>query len=174
MYPSRKLLVLFFASISLSMAKPTFVSLPIMSISHSNPLRFEISRSSAIPISEMASSDSRESSAFPRHGHLQHTDPDSNTTASFFTHFSFSVQNVNPDSSGDGLSFFLSHDNDTLGSPGSYLGLVNSSQPMKNRFVAIEFNTKLDPHFNDPSGNHVGDSLNSIATSDPSVCLKLI
>lgn len=42
---------------------------------------------------------------------------------------------------------------------------------MKNRFVAIEFDTKLDPHFNDPSGNHVGldvDSLNSIATSDPS------
>ncbi|KFK27153.1 hypothetical protein AALP_AA8G342100 [Arabis alpina] len=97
-------------------------------------------------------------------------DPDSNTTASFTTHFSFSVQNVNLDSSGDGLSFFLSHDNDTLGSPGGYLGLVNSTQPMKNRFVAIEFDTKLDSQFKDPNGNHIGldvDSLNSIATSDP-------
>lgn len=47
---------------------------------------------------------------------------------------------------------------------------------MKNRFVAIEFDTKSDPLFNDPSGNHVGldvDSLNSIATSDPSVSSQI-
>ncbi|CAA7042401.1 unnamed protein product [Microthlaspi erraticum] len=55
MSPSRKLLVPW-------RNQPSY--LPIMSISHSNPSRFETSRSSAIPISETASSDSRESSAF--------------------------------------------------------------------------------------------------------------
>ncbi|XP_021906073.1 probable L-type lectin-domain containing receptor kinase S.7 [Carica papaya] len=98
-------------------------------------------------------------------------DQESNTTASFSTEFSFSIRNANPGSSfGDGLAFFLSPDNQTLGSPGGYLGLVNSSQLTKNKFLAIEFDTRLDPHFNDPSDNHVGldiDSLISIKTADP-------
>lgn len=68
------------------------------------------------------------------------------------------------------MAFFLSPDNQTLGSPGQgYLGLVNSSQLTKNRFIAVEFDTRLDPHFQDPSNNHVGldiDSLNSIKTAD--------
>lgn len=97
-------------------------------------------------------------------------DSESNTTASFSTRFSFSITNVNPSSYGDGLAFFLSPENETLGSPGGYLGLVNSSQLTKNRFVAVEFDTRLDPHFNDPNDNHVGldiDSLNSMKTADP-------
>uniref|UniRef100_A0A5B7BZ38 non-specific serine/threonine protein kinase n=1 Tax=Davidia involucrata TaxID=16924 RepID=A0A5B7BZ38_DAVIN len=97
-------------------------------------------------------------------------DPESNTTASFSTRFSFSINNINPTSFGDGLTFFLSPDNQTLGSPGGYLGLVNSSQLTKNKFVAIEFDTRLDLHFNDPNDNHVGldiDSLVSIKTADP-------
>ncbi|XP_059666563.1 probable L-type lectin-domain containing receptor kinase S.7 [Cornus florida] len=96
-------------------------------------------------------------------------DPQSNTTPSFSTRFSFSINNVNPASFGDGLTFFLSPDNQTLGSPGGYLGLVNSSQLTKNRFVAVEFDTKLDLHFDDPSNHHVGldiDSLKSIKTAD--------
>ncbi|KAL6975191.1 putative L-type lectin-domain containing receptor kinase S.7 [Sarracenia purpurea var. burkii] len=84
------------------------------------------------------------------------SDPNSNLTASFSTRFSFSVNNVNPSSSGDGLTFFLSPDNRTLGSPGGYLGLVNSSQSTKNKFVAVEFDTKLDSDFDDPNDNHVG------------------
>ncbi|KAM1494333.1 hypothetical protein EV2_029696 [Malus domestica] len=97
-------------------------------------------------------------------------DPESNITASFSTKFTFSIANVNPSSNGDGMSFFLSPDNRMLGSPGGYLGLVNSSQVTKNKFVAIEFDTKLDLHFNDPNDNHVGldiESLNSIKTADP-------
>jgi hypothetical protein len=96
-------------------------------------------------------------------------DPESNVTASFSTRFSFSIANVNPSSFGDGLAFFLSPDNQTLGSSGGYLGLVNASQLTKNKFVAIEFDTRLDPHFDDPSGNHVGldiESLISIKTGD--------
>ncbi|KAK6947096.1 Legume lectin domain [Dillenia turbinata] len=99
-------------------------------------------------------------------------DPNSNSIASFSTKFSFSISNINPTSYGDGLTFFLSPDNQTLGSPGGYLGLVNSSQLTKNRFIAVEFDTKLDTHFNDLNENHVGldiDCLNSIKTADPMI-----
>lgn len=94
-------------------------------------------------------------------------DPETNITASFSTRFAFSIDNVNPNSFGDGLTFFLSPNNQTLGSSGGYLGLVNSSQLTKNRFIAIEFDTRLDLHFDDPDENHVGldiDSLISIKT----------
>ncbi|CAH9083674.1 unnamed protein product [Cuscuta europaea] len=99
-------------------------------------------------------------------------DQESNTTASFSTRFSFSIDNVNPASFGDGLAFFLAADNQTLGSPGGFLGLVNSSQPTKNKFVAVEFDTKQDLEFSDPDGNHVGldlDSLVSIKTANASL-----
>ena len=59
--------------------------------------------------------------------------------------------------------------NEFLGSPGGSLGLVNSSQLTKNRFIVVEFDTRLDSHFGDPSENHVGldiDSLNSIKTAN--------
>ncbi|KAJ6417036.1 hypothetical protein OIU84_002850 [Salix udensis] len=98
------------------------------------------------------------------------SDQESNTTASFSTRFSFSILDVNENSYGDGLSFFLSQDNQTLGNPGGYLGLVNSSQLTRNRFVAVEFDTRLDARFNDPNDHHVGldiGSLNSIKTADP-------
>uniref|UniRef100_B9I876 Legume lectin domain-containing protein n=1 Tax=Populus trichocarpa TaxID=3694 RepID=B9I876_POPTR len=39
----------------------------------------------------------------------------------------------------------------------------------KNKFVAIEFDTKLDAHFNDPNDHYVGlniNSLDSIKTTD--------
>ncbi|KAG6423876.1 hypothetical protein SASPL_114281 [Salvia splendens] len=97
-------------------------------------------------------------------------DPQTNVTASFSTRFSFSIHNLNPASFGDGLTFFLSPNSQTSGSPGGYLGLVNSSQLTKNRFVALEFDTKLDLHFDDPDDNHVGldvDSLISIETANP-------
>lgn len=101
---------------------------------------------------------------------VQFFDSETNITASFSAKFSFSISNVNPtSSSGDGLAFFLSPDNHTLGSPGGYLGLVNSSELTKNRFIAFEFDTKLDPHFNDPNDNHVGldvDSLISMQTAN--------
>ncbi|XP_010252781.1 PREDICTED: probable L-type lectin-domain containing receptor kinase S.7 [Nelumbo nucifera] len=99
-------------------------------------------------------------------------DPVTNITASFSTRFSFSITNVSSGSYGDGLTFFLSPNNRTLGSSGGFLGLVNSSQLTKNRFVAVEFDTRLDSHFNDPNDNHIGldiDTLNSIKTADPTL-----
>ncbi|OVA10820.1 Protein kinase domain [Macleaya cordata] len=97
-------------------------------------------------------------------------DRNTNISASFSTKFSFSITNVNPGSFGDGLAFFISPDNQTIGSTGGYLGLVNSSQLTKNKFVAVEFDTRLDPQFDDPNYNHIGldiDNLISIKTADP-------
>ncbi|KAI7740759.1 hypothetical protein M8C21_001192 [Ambrosia artemisiifolia] len=103
-------------------------------------------------------------------------DPTTNSSSSFSTQFSFSVNNPNRISSfGDGISFFLSSSNHTLGSPGSYLGLVNSSSLTNNNnntFIAIEFDTRLDTRFNDPNDNHVGldiNSLTSVKTADCSL-----
>ncbi|KVI02333.1 Concanavalin A-like lectin/glucanase superfamily [Cynara cardunculus var. scolymus] len=101
---------------------------------------------------------------------IRFSDNRTNSTASFTTRFSFSIVSLNPLSSvGDGLSFFISPENHTLGSPGGYLALVNSSKLTQNKFIAIEFDTRLDPYFNDPNENHIGldiNSLNSIKTSD--------
>ncbi|KAL7249103.1 hypothetical protein ACSBR1_011297 [Camellia fascicularis] len=84
--------------------------------------------------------------------------------------FSLKVKNLNPTSFGNGLCFFLSPENRNLGSQGRHLRLVNSSQLTKNKFVAVEFDTRLDSQFNDPNDNHVGldiESLVSIKTADP-------
>ncbi|XP_051133632.1 probable L-type lectin-domain containing receptor kinase S.7 [Andrographis paniculata] len=87
-------------------------------------------------------------------------------TASFSTRFAFSIENINPSSPGDGLTFFISGDNQTLGSPGAFLGLVNASavRPPENNssFIAVEFDTRLDPHFHDPDDNHVGFDIDSL------------
>ncbi|KAI6681341.1 hypothetical protein NL676_035222 [Syzygium grande] len=101
---------------------------------------------------------------------IEFFDRESSTTASFSTTFAFSVGNVNPASFGDSLAFFLSPGNETLGSPGGYLGLVKSSQLTKNAFFAVEFDTRIDLHFGHPSKNHVGldiDRLVSVKTEDP-------
>jgi serine/threonine protein kinase len=87
-----------------------------------------------------------------------------NTTSSFSTTFSFSITNPNnPTSFGDGIAFFLSPNNLSSSSSRSTFGL-----PIN--FVAVEFDTRFDPRFNDPNENHIGfniDTLNSMKTVDP-------
>ncbi|GJS68160.1 probable L-type lectin-domain containing receptor kinase S.7 [Tanacetum coccineum] len=102
---------------------------------------------------------------------IRFSDNRTNSTTSFVTNFTFVVRNVNSEKpvSGGGVAFFLSPKNDTLGSPDGFLGLVNASELTKNKFIAVEYDTRLDPHFNDPNDNHVGldvDSLDSVATVD--------
>nr|XP_010943363.1 probable L-type lectin-domain containing receptor kinase S.7 [Elaeis guineensis] len=93
---------------------------------------------------------------------IQFYDPRENTSASFSTKFSFSITNPNPESYGDGLTFFMSPGNGTLGSTGGYLGLFNSLSASNNvSIIAIEFDTRLDEGFNDSSDNHVGFDINS-------------
>ncbi|KAB2604113.1 L-type lectin-domain containing receptor kinase S.7 [Pyrus ussuriensis x Pyrus communis] len=87
-------------------------------------------------------------------------DPESNITASFSTKFTFSIANVNPSSYGTACRF----------SSRRTTGCSAAPAAIWNKFVAIEFDTKLDLHFNDPNDHHVGldiESLNSIKTADP-------
>ncbi|WOL17191.1 putative L-type lectin-domain containing receptor kinase S.7 [Canna indica] len=86
---------------------------------------------------------------------IRFLDPPANASASFATKFSFSITNPDPDGgAGDGLTFFLSPGNSTLGSAGGYLGLFNSSAAPaagSGSIIAIEF----DDH------NHVGLDVDS-------------
>lgn len=85
-------------------------------------------------------------------------DPATNSAASFSTSFSFSITNTDPGTSGDGLTFFLSPENQTLGAAGESLGLFNASQPSPpdSSIVAVEFDTFMNAGVGDPSSNHVG------------------
>ncbi|CAA6670694.1 unnamed protein product [Spirodela intermedia] len=85
-------------------------------------------------------------------------DPATNSSASFSTRFSFSITNTDPGTSGDGLTFFLSPENQTLGAAGESLGLFNASQPSPadSSIVAVEFDTFMNAGIGDPSSNHVG------------------
>ncbi|XP_019193388.1 PREDICTED: probable L-type lectin-domain containing receptor kinase S.7 [Ipomoea nil] len=91
-------------------------------------------------------------------------DKHANLAASFSTKFTFLIDSVNPWSSGGGFCFFLSPYNHTLGSSGGFLGLVDSTQITKNRFVAVEFDTEQDLHFDDPDENHVGLDIDTIVS----------
>ncbi|XP_074587579.1 putative L-type lectin-domain containing receptor kinase S.7 [Curcuma longa] len=90
--------------------------------------------------------------------------------SSFATKFSFFVSN--PDDAGDGLTFFLSPSNATLGAAGAYLGLFTPSPEanhLNGSVIAVEFDARLDAGFGDPSANHVGLDLDapvSIAAVD--------
>nr|GMC72387.1 probable L-type lectin-domain containing receptor kinase S.7 [Ipomoea batatas] len=84
--------------------------------------------------------------------------------SSFSTRFTFRIESVNAWSSGGGFSFFLSPENHTLGSPGGFLGLMDSTQITKNRFVAVEFDTEQDLQFDDPDENHVGLDIETIVS----------
>ncbi|GAU34076.1 hypothetical protein TSUD_255720 [Trifolium subterraneum] len=90
-----------------------------------------------------------------------------NNTSSFSTTFSFSNTNPNnPTSFGDGIAFFLSPNN--LSSSSS--SITTTTFGLSTNFVAVEFDTRFDPRFNDPNGNHIGfdiDTLNSMKTVDP-------
>ncbi|KAF3331416.1 putative L-type lectin-domain containing receptor kinase S.7 [Carex littledalei] len=88
---------------------------------------------------------------------IQFFDPLTNTSASFSTKFSFSITNQNPGSFGDGLTFFISPSNSSLGATGGFLGVFNSNNSTDNgTLIAIEFDTLLNEEFNDTTDNHVG------------------
>ncbi|KAK0584128.1 hypothetical protein LWI29_008065 [Acer saccharum] len=90
--------------------------------------------------------------------------PETHAPASFSTFFSFSVLNLNPSSIGGGLAFVISPDDDTVGSAGGSLGLLDEGG-LATGFVAVEFDTLMDVEFKDINGNHVGLDLNSMVSS---------
>ncbi|KAK1256618.1 L-type lectin-domain containing receptor kinase VIII.2 [Acorus gramineus] len=84
---------------------------------------------------------------------------------SFSTFFSFSVTNLNPSSIGGGLAFLLSPDDQSLGDPGGYLGILNATTAGIDDVVAVEFDTLMDVEFEDVNGNHVGVDLGSLVSA---------
>ncbi|CAA0838645.1 Probable L-type lectin-domain containing receptor kinase S.7 [Striga hermonthica] len=167
----RNLLVFFIFPIISTMASPGNVDLsfPSFSLRNLTLLGDSYLRGGVVGLTRELTVPSSSSGSAIYNNPVQFFDPETNTTASFSTRFSFSVNNVNPASFGDGLTFFLSPNDRALGSSGGYLGLFNSSQLTKNRFIAVEFDTRLDLHFGDPDDNHVGldiDSLISVKTAN--------
>ncbi|KAL5548635.1 hypothetical protein UlMin_003866 [Ulmus minor] len=179
--PPRKLLVFFFSLLLFHFSNPPFgfaqnenvsFDFPSFSLRNFTLLGDSYLRNGVLGLTRELGVPSSSAGSVIFNNPIKFFEPESNTTASFSTRFSFTISNVNPNSFGDGLSFFLSPENRTLGSPGGYLGLVNSSQLTQNKFVAIEFDTRQDFHFKDPSDNHVGldiESLNSIKTANPTL-----
>ncbi|XP_031253576.1 L-type lectin-domain containing receptor kinase VIII.1 [Pistacia vera] len=91
-------------------------------------------------------------------------EPGTHSPTSFSTFFSFSISNLNPSSIGAGLAFVISPDDDTLGSAGGSLGLLDD-RGLAMGFVAVEFDTLMDVEFKDINGNHVGLDLNSMVST---------
>ncbi|XP_057855684.1 L-type lectin-domain containing receptor kinase VIII.1 [Cryptomeria japonica] len=96
---------------------------------------------------------------------VQLLDPKTNTSVSFRTMFSFSITNVDPVSFGEGLAFVITPDNNTVGSAGPFLGLVNASTQIDDtRTIAVEFDTFLDVQFHDPNANHIGLDIGNLTS----------
>ncbi|KAL1547305.1 non-specific serine/threonine protein kinase [Salvia divinorum] len=94
-------------------------------------------------------------------------DPSSRLPASFETTFSFRIRG-GPGEAGPtsgGLSFVIAPDELTTGRPGPWLGMLNDACEDGYRVVAVEFDTRMNPEFGDPSDNHVGVNLGSIVSA---------
>ncbi|KAF6163639.1 hypothetical protein GIB67_036099 [Kingdonia uniflora] len=97
---------------------------------------------------------------------IRFLDPKTSSTASFSSQFSFSITPSNPSSSfGDGIAFLITSHSRVFGTTNGYIGLP----PNNMSFVAVEFDTSLDPYLGDINDNHIGldiDSVVSVASTD--------
>ncbi|CAH9136870.1 unnamed protein product [Cuscuta epithymum] len=96
-------------------------------------------------------------------------DPPTRTPASFHTSFSFQFQSPSENLSssphgGHGLTFIIVPDEFTVGRSGPWLGMLNDVCDDNYKSVAVEFDTRMNPEFGDPSDNHVGINLGSIVS----------
>ncbi|PHT62956.1 L-type lectin-domain containing receptor kinase VIII.1 [Capsicum annuum] len=91
--------------------------------------------------------------------------PDLDFPASFSSFFSFSISNLNPSSIGGGLAFVITPDDESIGDPGGYLGVMDAKGG-QNGNIGVEFDTLMDVEFKDINGNHVGLDLNSMISSE--------
>ncbi|XP_027184278.1 probable L-type lectin-domain containing receptor kinase S.7 [Coffea eugenioides] len=78
----------------------------------------------------------------------------------FRTFFTFTTETVNSMSQSNGFTFFISANPVITGNAGEYLGIYRPSG--KNRFLAVEFDGKMDAGLKDPDSNHIGIDLGSL------------
>ncbi|XP_058109534.1 L-type lectin-domain containing receptor kinase IV.1-like [Magnolia sinica] len=87
---------------------------------------------------------------------------------SFSTTFVFAIVPAgDPDLSGHGIAFVISPLNNLPGAhPSQYLGLFNltNNGNSSNHIVAVEFDTIINPEFNDINNNHVGIDINGLSS----------
>ncbi|XP_008811475.3 L-type lectin-domain containing receptor kinase IX.1-like [Phoenix dactylifera] len=97
-------------------------------------------------------------------------DKRSGKLADFTSNFSFTIDGLNKSRSADGIAFFLSsypYYNETFNhSWGGALGLFdrNGTNMTRNKIVAVEFDSYINPEYNDSSANHVGIDIHRIVS----------
>ncbi|XP_007036320.2 PREDICTED: L-type lectin-domain containing receptor kinase S.1 [Theobroma cacao] len=91
----------------------------------------------------------------------------SSSLSSFSTAFVFSVLPELSNSPGFGLCFVLSNSTSPPGALASqYFGIfTNATDSPVAPLLAIEFDTGLNPEFNDPDENHIGIDLNNVISA---------
>lgn len=103
-------------------------------------------------------------------------DPPTRTPASFQTTFSFQLHNSSTTSypnnnttasthGGSGFTFIIVPDEFTIGRPGPWLAMINDACAEDYEAVAVEFDTRWNPEFGDPSDNHVGINLGTMVST---------
>lgn len=84
----------------------------------------------------------------------------SSSVASFSTSFTFSITGRNS----AGFAFMFVNSTTYSGSAGASMCLLNKTMSgrQSNHMFAVEFDTWLNPEFEDPSNNHIGVNINSM------------
>ncbi|KAI5589370.1 hypothetical protein BDE02_05G158300 [Populus trichocarpa] len=95
---------------------------------------------------------------------IRFLDPITNTTASFFCRFSFSIIRSPLCSSGDGMAFLITSNADSFSLSKGYMGLPEPALNPQDSFIAVEFDTSCDPSLGDISSNHIGIDANTIVS----------
>ncbi|XP_010999803.1 PREDICTED: L-type lectin-domain containing receptor kinase S.6 [Populus euphratica] len=95
---------------------------------------------------------------------IRFLDPITNTTASFFCRFSFSIIRSPLSSFGDGMAFLITSNADSFSLSKGYMGLPEPALNPQDSFIAVEFDTSSDPSLGDISSNHIGIDANTIVS----------
>ncbi len=100
---------------------------------------------------------------------VQMLHPSTGAVASFNTSFTFTIFPPCDDSSrqsADGFAFTFMEDNHTEGGVGGNMCVVlhGTQGQIANTFFAVEFDTYLNPEWDDPSDSHIGVNVNSFTS----------